>query len=258
LSDFKVEGIIFIALGIILAVHLLGTRANRAKAKKWIDAHAPSLQKEFALVGFGGPQRPSADDVESEGLLNASANSGSTGRPIQLLKEKSLNEFSTYASGRQNVAFADIQLTLIKRYNPLTTVMESGLSFFFDSIPAVTEKMEAIIYPFDGREAQSVPSLQIPGALELKAKDLKSSYDNFVWAVVNKDCMKSLRDDRYDVSITTTKDNSKLPNWATVMSEAAEITDLLLTPELVKCIEQAGELMEYIIITDQPIDKPTK
>jgi hypothetical protein len=68
--------------------------------------------------------------------------------------------------------------------------------------------------------------------------------------------MKQLRDDRYDVSITTTKDNSKLPNWATVMSESAEVTDFLLTPELVKAVEQAGDLLEHLIVTDQPIDQP--
>ena len=55
--------------------------------------------------------------------------------------------------------------------------------------------------------------------------------------------MKRLRNDRYDVSITTTRDNAKLPNWATVMSESAEVTDALLTPELVKAIGEAGELL---------------
>lgn len=256
LSDFKQEGIILILIGVVLTIHLLGTRANRAKAKTWITAHAPALEKEFALVGFGGRKAPTADQVEGEGLLKSMADE-SLNRPVQLLKEKSLNEFTTYATGRQNIAFADINLILIKRYNPLSAIMETALSFFFESIPPTVEHMEAIIYPFDGKEALTVPG-QVPGVLELRSKDFKSGYDNFVWAVVNKDCMKSLRDERYDVSITTTKDNPKLPIWATVMSEAAEITDFLLTPDLVKAIEQAGELLDYIIITDQPIDKPLK
>jgi hypothetical protein len=98
---------------------------------------------------------------------------------------------------------------------------------------------------------------QAPGAHELR-KDTKSSYDGFVSAIVNKETMKQLRDDRYDVSITTTKDNPKLPVWATVMSESAEITDFLLTPELIKAVEEAGELLNHLIITDQPIDQPVK
>jgi hypothetical protein len=123
-------------------------------------------------------------------------------------------------------------------------------------MPATVERMTAVIYPFDGKEALTVPG-QIPGAQELRSRESKSSYDGFVWAVVNKDSMKALRDERYDISITATKDHPKLPIWATVMSESAEVTDLLLTPELVKTIEDAGELFDHLIITDQPIDQPT-
>jgi len=133
---------------------------------------------------------------------------------------------------------------------------EYGMSLFFDTMAAPSEHMEAILYPFDGREALTVPG-QLPGAHELR-KDTKSGYDGFVWAVVNKETMKQLRDDRYDVSITTTKDTPRLPSWATVMSESAEITDFLLTSELIKAIEDAGDLLNHLIITDQPIDQPLK
>jgi hypothetical protein len=254
LSDFKQEGVILVFIAIIVVVHLYGTSTNRKKAKAWISAHAAVLQKEFALVGFGG-RGPTVDEVESEGLAKSLAND-TLELPEDLLKEKSPQEFATYATGRQNVAFLDANLTLLKRYNPLTLIAEWALSMFFDSIPAPFERMEAILYPFDGREALTVPG-QAPGAHELR-KDTKSSYDGFVWALVNKDTMKQLRDDRYDVSITSTKDSSKLPNWATVMSESAEVTDFLLTPELIKAVEDAGELLEHLIITDQPIDQPLK
>lgn len=256
LGEFKQEGIIFAFIVVIVAIHLWGTRSNRAKAKAWIDAHASILDKEFALVGFGGRKPPSAEDVEGTGLLQAGVN-GKLNLPVELLKEKALNQFSTYATGRFNIAFMDVNLTLLKRYNPLSVVAEYALSFFFDSMSAPVERMEAIIYPFDGREALSVPG-QIPGAAELRARDTKSGYDGFVWAIVSKETMKQLRDERFDVSITSTKDSPKLPNWVTVMSESAEVTDLLLTPELIKAVEQAGDLFEHLIVSDQPIDKPTK
>jgi hypothetical protein len=243
LSDFKQEGVILGLILVIVAIHLFGTSTNRKKAKQWISAHAPVLKKEFALVGFGEPQNPSDEAMETE-------ISG------DLLKEKSPQEFTTYASGRQNVAFLDVKLTLLKRYSPLTMLAEYAMSLFFDSMTAPSESMEAILYPFDGREALTVPG-QLPGAHELR-KDTKSSYDGFVWAVVNKETMKQLRDDRYDVSITGTKDTPKLPAWATVMSESAEITDFLLTPELIKAVEDAGELLNHLIVTDQPIDQPLK
>lgn len=255
LSDFKHEGVILIILTIVVAIHIWGTRTNRARAKAWIQAYTPILENEFVLVGFGGRKPPTAEDVETEGLAK-SVTGVDLDAPVQLLKEKSPNEFASYATGRQNIAFVDLNLTLIKRYNPFSHFAEAALGFFFESMPATVERMTSVIYPFDGKEAATVPG-QVPGAQELRSRDSKSSYDGFVWAVVNKDRMKALRDERYDVSITTTKDHPKLPIWATVMSESAEVTDLLLTSELVKAIEEVGELMDHIIITDQPIDKPT-
>lgn len=174
--------------------------------------------------------------------------------PERLIKEKSLFEYASYATGRQNIAFMDVKISLKKRFNPFMTAIESSLGLFFDSFVAPADAVEAVIYPFDGKEDKIVPS--IPGGAELRSKDAKSSYDGFVWAVVNKDNMKQLRDDRYDVSITFTKDHAKLPNWTTVMSENAEITSNLLTDELVSAIKQAGDLFEYLIVSDQPLEKP--
>jgi hypothetical protein len=210
------------------------------------------LKSEFALVGFGGAQDLSAE--EAEGVTKPFA-TNTLELPEDLLLEKSPQQFATYASGRLNVAFVDITLNLYKRYNPFSLILEFGMAMFMDSMPAPAERVEAISYPFDGKESLTVPG-QLPGAHELR-KDTRSSYDSFVWAIVNKDTMKQLRDDRYDVSITTTKDSPKLPSWATVMSESAEVTDFLLTPELIKAVNDAGDLLEHLIITDQPIEKPT-
>merc|ERR1711939_798778 len=85
-----------------------------------------------------------------------------------------------------------------------------------------------------------------------------SSFDGFVFAIVHKDKMRQLRDDRFDVSLTSTKDHPKLPAWATVMSESAEITEALLTPDVVKAVTDAGEDLEALIISDMPVDAPKK
>jgi len=235
LSEFRAEGAILSIIAVICILHFFGSRLNRAKTKAWSKAHASLLTSEFALVGFGGSQI--AED-----------------EPDKILKEKSLFEFAGYATGRQNVAFMDIKLSLIKRFNPLLLFPEYIIGFLFESYPVPEDSLGATIYPFDGKEAQIVPAL--PGAAEIRSKDSKSSFDGFVWAVVNKDKMKELRDERYDVSITFTKDNSKLPAWATVMSESAEITQALLTDELVDAIKKAGDLFDYLIISDQPVEKP--
>lgn len=237
LSEFKMEGLILAAAVLIFVFHILGARLNRSKARAWIRAHAPVLKSEFALVGFGGA--PIMDtDVDDD----------------RLIKEKSLYEFATYASGRQNTAFMDVKLTLSKRFNPIIHFVETAASLFSDSFAPPADVMEAFLYPFDGKEALTVPSA--PGSVDARAREPRSTYEGFVWAVVNKDRMQRVREDRYDVTLTSTKDNPKLPNWLTVMSESSEITDALLTKELIEAVVAAGEAFDYLIVTDQPTDRP--
>lgn len=239
LSEFKAEGIILVLASIILLFHVFGTRANRSKGRAWIKAHAPTMKREFASVGFRGVPTLDADFD-----------------PKSFIKEKSLFEFASYATGRQNVAFMDVKITLAKRFNPFLNYIELGLSLVTDTFAAPEEAVEATIYPFDGKEELTLPPSA--GGVEARPRDSKSTYDGFVWAIVNKSSMQKLRDDRYDVSLTATKDNSKLPNWLTIMSESAEITDTFLTSELIEAVTKAGEAFDYIIISDQPTDKPTR
>lgn len=173
-----------------------------------------------------------------------------------IVKEKSQSEFIIYATGRQNVAFIDINVNLLKRYSPLSLIAETAMSMFFESITTPIDSIEAIIYPFDGKEVLLVPSHQ--GSMNDYSKQAKSNYNAFVWAVVHKDNIKQLRDDRYDISLTITKDSKELPNWTTVMSESSEITEILLTPELIRAFEKAGDIFRYLVITDQPIEQPVK
>jgi hypothetical protein len=205
------------------------------------------LDSEYASIGFDGRKNTRVSDVKSEGLSEAIA--GSTEVPDNMLKEKSKSEYIAYCTGRQNVAWLDIRISLYKRYNPLAWFGETALAFFSDSMPAPAERVEATAYCFDGKEKTLLPTAPA-------SKD--STYDGFVFAIVHKDKMRALRDERYDISLTTTKDHAKLPNWATVMSESAEVTEAMLTPDLIKAVTDAGEDLEALIITDQPIDAPKK
>jgi hypothetical protein len=228
-EDFKLEMYILPFLFALIIVHVWGTRANRSKAKAWAKAHAPVLQQEFAQVGY------KAGEVSDD-----------------ILKEKKADEYQSYATGRQNVAFIDFKMSLVKRYNPFMLVAEYMLPLFFESFSAPAERVEATAYVFDGNETKHAPAY---GSGDAK-KVPNSSYDGFVFAVVHKDIMKQMRQDRYDVSLTTTRDHAKLPVWTAVMSESAEVTDTVLTPELIKAITDAGDDFEALIITDQPIDQP--
>ncbi|KAF1816558.1 DUF1682-domain-containing protein [Eremomyces bilateralis CBS 781.70] len=237
-SDFILEAIIIPVIAIVVLIHFWGKRRNQRTAHAWIKAHAPVLKKEFASVGFEG--RKKDDELDDSELVD----------PAKLLKTKAFNEYTTYATGRQNVAFVDIRITLLKWYNPAVIAGENLVNLFFESLEATQERVQANLYCFDGKESQLAPGLA--------GKTPNSTFDGFVWAIVHKDAMRRLREGQYDLSLTTTKEHPKLPNWATIMTESAEITDTLLTPELIKAVEQAGDSLEALIISDQPIEQPTK
>ncbi|KAI4244133.1 MAG: hypothetical protein L6R40_003117 [Gallowayella cf. fulva] len=244
-QDFYAEALIIPFILILATLHIWGRRKNKRKAGVWIATHAPLLEKEFASVGFDKRRGTSDFGGDYSGLL----------------KERTAQEYVTYATGRQNIASVDLKVKLLKRYNPLTLVFETVFSFLFESIRPPKEFMEATIYAFDGKEKDLVP---VRSKAELDAKDSRfkglpnSGYDACVWAVVHKEQMKALRDERYDVSLTATKDHKNLPQWASVMSESAEVTEALLTKELVEAVEKAGDAFEFLIVTDQPDDKPLK
>jgi hypothetical protein len=256
-SDFYTEAILLPLLILAIVVHLWGTRQNKRKAKKWMAVHMPVLDSEFSLVGYvTKPKKPETDKIQSD--FTSSVMLSGDNVTADMLKEKTAAEFQTYATGRQNTAFVDFKLVLHKRYNPIIMAGEYLAALLFDSFVPPMEKMEAIAYTFDGKEKDFVPP-GVPGSEELEKprSSGSSAYDGFVFAVVNKMSMRRLRDERYDISLTYTKDHPKLPNWVTVMSESAEVTDIMLTKDLVAAIEQAGDAVDYLIITDQPVDKPT-
>lgn len=248
LDDFKLEMYILPFLLAIIVVHVWGTKRNRSKARSWARSHVPVLQNEFVQVGYLKPAAGS-NSVGDEDLAGALTEAA---KLENVLREKKADEFTTYATGRQNTAFVDFKLTLAKRFNPFLRIGEHLLPLFFESFPPPQERLEATAYVFDGQETKIAP---VYGKTDAK-KVPNSSFDGFVFAVVHKDIMKRLRDDRYDLSLTTTRDHAKLPVWTTVMSESAEVTDTLLTPELIKAINDAGDAFEALVVTDQPMDQP--
>lgn len=247
-DDFKLEMYILPFLFALIAVHVWGTRRNRSKARNWAKAHAPLLQTEFVQVGYLKPAEGS-NSIHAGDLVAALTEAA---KLDNVLREKKADEYTTYATGRQNVAFVDFKLTLAKRFNPFLRFGEHILPLFFESFPPPQERLEATAYVFDGQESKIAPAY---GKTDAK-KVSNSTFDGFVFAVVHKDIMKRLRDDRYDLSLTTTRDHAKLPVWTTVMSESAEVTDTLLTPDLIKAIHDAGDAFEALVVSDQPMDQP--
>lgn len=260
MSDFYMEMFLIPVILLALLVHFWGTSRNRRKARKWMAVHQPLLETEYALVGYHRQPKitPYSEGTQGDSLLEVSNKLTGDNLAEDLIKEQSGWEFQTYASGRQNVAFADFKVLLKRRANPFAMIGEELAGMFFESIKPKPERMEAVIYTFDGNEKNFVPA-NVPGTDEIeKPKPIgNSSYDGFILAIVDKMSMRRFRNDRYDASLTFTKDHAKLPDWAIVMSESAEISDTVLTKDLIAALEKAGGLFEYLIITDQPTDKPT-
>jgi len=259
IDDFKFEIAMLPIIALALLVHFWGTRRNRRKARKFIATASPLLDNEFALVGFGDQVKdvPYSEGVQGDSLISASAKLSGDNLAQDVLKEKTAYEFESYATGRVNTAFVDIKIILWKWYNPLALAAEQLAGIFIESVKPQPERVEAVIYAFDGNEKNFVAPA-VPGSEEIgKVKPVSNStYDPFIFAVVNKLSMRRLREERYDLSLTFTKDNAKLPNWASVMSESAEVTDTMLTKELITAIEKAGDYFEYFIVSDQPSEKP--
>ncbi|KAF3936188.1 hypothetical protein ABW19_dt0203128 [Dactylella cylindrospora] len=237
-GDFYTEYFILAFLGVMVGWYFMGVSLNRSIAKKWILQHVPLLQKEYARVGF---QKTLTTTEEAAADVAAGK---FVGDEKTLIREESSQEFVHYDSGRLNVLSTVFEIKLKGRGNPFLWAFEVIMSFFVDSIAAPVDSVTITTYTADGADAA-------------KTGSHSSKYDGFVWAVVNKRVMAKHRDARYDLSLTRTVDTTKLPPWLTVMTESAEITDLLLTKDLIAAIEKVGPGFQYILITDQPIEKPT-
>ncbi|KAJ7095409.1 hypothetical protein B0H15DRAFT_829444 [Mycena belliarum] len=84
---------------------------------------------------------------------------------------------------------------------------------------------------------------------------------DFVWAVVSKDELLSVKDGRWDLTFTKTSENSALPQKFSVMSEFGDVTDGVLKAFPLTKILEDPKIAPYfcsLSITDQPRDRPTK
>ncbi|KAM0790126.1 hypothetical protein ACM66B_005450 [Microbotryomycetes sp. NB124-2] len=95
-SEFRTEGWL---LGLIVAyfvASVVGQQANKRRARHWFNANLPSLQREFAGVGFGDANKHFVNDGG--------------------------DEYLTYATGRRAVHHAWIKLQTSPSHDPLSAL----------------------------------------------------------------------------------------------------------------------------------------
>ncbi|ODQ65260.1 DUF1682-domain-containing protein [Nadsonia fulvescens var. elongata DSM 6958] len=208
--NWKSEIIIVGLIAAYVCLHYFGVSLNQKKADAWFASHEPTLAKQFYQVG-----------VTPVGAANQ-----------KHFEKDSPTEFSTYATGRVNIANFIARIELKGRHNLVVLALEYIISFFF-TIPAPVDRVEIRINPSNDAQVE-----------------------DFIFAVVNKDGMNDARQDNYYLSLTRTSDSDKLPINFVFMSESAEITETVFSRELKAAVKGAENVLEYLAITDLPVDRP--
>lgn len=220
-------GVLGFCLFFIL-IHLVGKTRNRHIAERFASAALPTLEQEFAVVAN--------DDGKGQLLWNGG------------------NAAMMFASGRRGCASLHVTFDLVARHDP----MEILFTFAKDIALASTTSSfrDTVTLTF------TLPSVA----------------DNVsgVFALVNKGALQHTRSGRFDLTFAKVNDSDSAvtsrglsKQWA-IMSEAAELTDGFLGEPDQKGVAQraklglvdvlagqAGNLLDSLVLTDQPAERPT-
>lgn len=140
--------------------------------------------------------------------------------------------YSSYATGRENIAAVNVVIRLAPRQNIFIWIMELLFSFFTESVPAPKDRAEIVVTP-------------------------SVDYENFISAVVSKLGMNEYRKLNYYLSLTRTADNDKLPESFVQMGEVAEFLEKTLTEKFAASFKLSmASFIRFVAFTDQPIEKP--
>ncbi|KAH9482680.1 UPF0674 endoplasmic reticulum membrane protein C2G5.01 [Psilocybe cubensis] len=148
------------------------------------------------------------------------------------------SDFFNFSTGRRNVASLHTIFTLRPRHDFFQWVFQLGRTF-----------VDLHYRPVDDVQLDFKLA---PGALA----------DNFVWAVVAKDELLSVKNNRWDLTFLRSGENPTLPPHFVVMTEFADVTENLLKPlgnfSLLSVLQDPKILPFFrsLSITDQPRERP--
>ncbi|EGV65162.1 hypothetical protein PSN45_005227 [Yamadazyma tenuis] len=204
-NDWRLELItISFTLGFVV-LFKIGDLYNKSLVTKFLEGTKETLEANFFQVG-----------VSKEDLY---------------IKDSPEN-YSSYATGRENIAKVNFDFKLRPRNNIFVWILEGIMSYFTEYVQKPIDKVDIVIQP-------SIP------------------YDNFISAIVSKLGMNDFRKFNYFLSLTRTVDSTKIPESFVFMSEGSEFHDKLLTPALADALTiEAASYIRYIAFTDQATEKP--
>lgn len=150
----------------------------------------------------------------------------------ELYKKDSSENFTSYATGRVNIASVKIDFRLQPRQNVFVWIAETLMSFFTTSVQKPTDRVDITITP-------------------------SSEYDNFISSIVSKVGMDNHRKYNYFLSLTKTTDSNSLPESFVFMCESNEFQDKILSEQLKSSLTlESASYLRYISFTDQPTERP--
>ncbi|PFH52743.1 hypothetical protein AMATHDRAFT_73876 [Amanita thiersii Skay4041] len=147
-------------------------------------------------------------------------------------------DFFNFSTGRRNVASLHTVFTLRPRHDFFQWAFQTLRSFV------------DLYY-------QAKDDIQ----LDFKLAPRLLTHD-FVWAVVAKEELRSIKDERWDLTFTKSSENPALPPSLSVMSEFADITDNMFKPSgnfSLLTMLQDPKILPYfrsLTVTDQPRQRP--
>ncbi|GLB33827.1 putative protein of unknown function (DUF1682) [Lyophyllum shimeji] len=150
------------------------------------------------------------------------------------LTKDGYSDFYNFSTGRRNVMTLHTVFTLKPRHDFLQRFYQLARTF--------------IDLQYRPKDDVTLDFRLSPGALT----------QDFVWAVVAKDELLSIKDDRWDLTFTKTSENPALPPSLSVMTEFADVTDNLLKPQLIAALNNPKMLPYFrsLSVTDQPRIRP--
>ena len=205
LRDWRLELFTLGFIVIFIVLFKTGDFYNQSKVTTFLKSVQPTFAKQFFQFGV---------------------------TPDKLYVKDSSENFSSYATGRLNIAKVDLKFTLAPRQNLFLWIMEHGFSIFTESVPTPQDKVEIVITP-------------------------SGKYDNFIASIVSKLGMNDARKLNYFLSLCKTTDSPNLPQSFVYMSEANEFQDKITTTDLRQALTlQSASYVKVIAFTDQAIVKP--
>lgn len=204
-ADWRLELFTIVFTLVFVIFYKAGDLYNYSKVSAFLGGVKDVFEKNFYLYGVGNGKLYVKDSSES---------------------------YSSYATGRENIAKVNLNFRLAPRQNVLIWIMESLFGYFTESVPVPEDRVEIVIHP-------------------------SADYENFVSAVVSKNGMNDYRKANYYLSLTRTTDSPLLPESFVFMSESNEFQEKTFTTKFADSLTLSmANFLRFVAFTDQPVERP--